>query len=56
MPQGMIWLVLVLCVFAPWRALFCQPPEPVWNTDYPKALAEARRTGKPLFVVITCRH
>jgi hypothetical protein len=27
-----------------------------WHTDYAKALAEARRTGKPLFVVITCRH
>jgi hypothetical protein len=27
-----------------------------WDTDYAKALAEARRTGKPLFVVITCRH
>jgi hypothetical protein len=27
-----------------------------WHTDYAKALAEARRSGKPLFVVITCRH
>jgi hypothetical protein len=27
-----------------------------WHTDYAKALAEARRSGKPLFVVFTCRH
>ena len=27
-----------------------------WHTDYAKALAESRRGGKPLFVVITCRH
>jgi hypothetical protein len=27
-----------------------------WHTDYAKALAESRRSGKPLFVVITCRH
>jgi hypothetical protein len=27
-----------------------------WHTDFTKALAEARRSGKPLFVVITCRH
>jgi hypothetical protein len=27
-----------------------------WHTDYAKALAEARQTGKPLFVVFACLH
>jgi hypothetical protein len=27
-----------------------------WHTDYDKALAEARQSGKPLFVVFACLH
>ena len=26
-----------------------------WRTDYAKAKAEAKRTGKPLFVVFRCQ-
>jgi hypothetical protein len=29
--------------------------KPVWQTDYARARAEARRTGKPLFVVFRCQ-
>jgi hypothetical protein len=32
------------------------PEEPRWHEDYEQARAEARRTGKPLFVVFRCRH
>jgi hypothetical protein len=28
-------------------------PEAAWQTDYAKALAEARQTGKPIFAVFT---
>jgi hypothetical protein len=28
-------------------------PEPPWHTDYAKALADARKSGKPLFAVFT---
>lgn len=36
-----------------------RPPRPDpakfgWFTDYPKALAEAKRTGKPIFLVFRC--
>jgi hypothetical protein len=27
-----------------------------WHTDYAKAIAEARQSGKPLFVVFACLH
>jgi len=27
-----------------------------WQTDYAKALTEARQTNKPLFVVFACLH
>lgn len=29
--------------------------KPTWHSDYPQALAEAKRTGKPLFVVFRCQ-
>jgi hypothetical protein len=28
-------------------------PEAAWQTDYTKALAEARQSGKPIFAVFT---
>jgi hypothetical protein len=31
-----------------------QAKAPSWRTDYAAARAEARRTGKPLFVVFRC--
>ncbi len=32
-----------------------QVKRPLWHTDYARARAEARRTGKPLFVVFRCQ-
>ena len=29
--------------------------KPTWHTDLTKARAEAKRTGKPLFVVFRCQ-
>jgi hypothetical protein len=29
--------------------------KPIWRTDYAAARAEAKRTGKPLFVVFRCQ-
>jgi hypothetical protein len=50
MPSGRILVILAfltpLCVQQP-------DPESVWQTDYAKALAEARTTGKPIFAVFT---
>ena len=34
----------------------CLAEEPGWMTDYAKALAKARETGKPLFAVIRCER
>ena len=35
---------------------FAQPAvKPVWMSDYTKAMAEAKRTGKILFVVFRCQ-
>jgi hypothetical protein len=33
-----------------------QEKEPVWRTDYDKARAEARQSGKPLLVVFRCER
>lgn len=31
-----------------------EPARYGWHTDYPSARAEARRTGKPIFLVFRC--
>ncbi len=31
-------------------------PDAAWHDSYAKGLAEARQTGKPLFVVLACLH
>jgi hypothetical protein len=45
----------ISCWFAFGRQDF-RTPEGAWHDDYAKALAEAKQTGKLLFVVITCPH
>jgi hypothetical protein len=40
--------LLAACCLAPARQAAEEPP---WHADYAKALAEARRTGKPLLVL-----
>lgn len=42
-------LSLLLLTAALGAALPGQPPDPPWHGDYGKALAEAQRTGKPIF-------
>ena len=34
----------------------CVAEEPGWITNYPKARAKARKTGKPIFAVIRCER
>jgi hypothetical protein len=29
---------------------------PTWHTDFAEALALAKKTDRPLFVVLSCRH
>jgi hypothetical protein len=41
--------IAFLAPLAGWQA----DPEAAWQTDYAKALAEARQTGKPIFAVFT---
>jgi hypothetical protein len=43
---------VLVCAISAWLG----PPAQPWHTDFAKALAEARQTGKPVFVTITCRH
>lgn len=33
-----------------------EPPAPHWFTDVAAAQKEAKKTGKPLFVVFRCEH
>ena len=51
MPLGRCLLTLAFLVpLAGWQA---PDPESAWHSDYAKALAEARQTGKPIFAVFT---
>jgi hypothetical protein len=51
MPLGRCLVTLAfLLPLAGWQSA---DPEPPWHTDYAKALAEARSTGKPIFAVFT---
>jgi hypothetical protein len=43
-----------LIVAAPVFAQKGNPKATGWHTDYAAARAEAKRTGKPLFVVLRC--
>jgi hypothetical protein len=51
-PCHLVMSLIVACLVLPASSDGQSP----WRTDYAKALAEARQSGKPLFVVITCRH
>ena len=33
-----------------------EPPAPHWFADFAEAQKEAKKTGKPLFVVFRCEH
>jgi hypothetical protein len=33
-----------------------EPPAPHWFTDFAAAQRDAKKTGKPLFVVFRCEH
>jgi hypothetical protein len=50
------WLLAVAALAAPTVNNADAAPEKVagWQSDYQAARAEARRTGKPLFVVLRC--
>ncbi len=48
----MLALLAALALSAP-----ADKPDPKkhgWHTDYPAALAEAKRTGKPIMLVFRC--
>ena len=47
-------VVVSLLVVAPAFAQKVNPKATGWHTDYAAARAEARRTGKPLFVTFRC--
>jgi hypothetical protein len=49
-----IAVVVSLIVAAPLFAQKVNPKATGWYTDYASARAEARRTGKPLFVAFRC--
>jgi hypothetical protein len=50
----MRWLSGVALGLASLLAAEARAQAPPWRTDYAAARAEARRTGKPLFVVFRC--
>jgi hypothetical protein len=47
-------VVLSLFLAAPAFAQKVNPKATGWHTDYASAVAEAKRTGKPLFVAFRC--
>jgi hypothetical protein len=49
-----IALTIGLLVAAPAFAQKVNPKATGWHTDYAAARAEAKRTGKPLFVAFRC--
>lgn len=50
--RAAVFVSLVLA--APALAQRPNPKASGWHTDYPSARAEAKRTGKPLFVAFRC--
>jgi hypothetical protein len=51
---GLAVIVACCCLVSGQQIL--RNPEVAWHSDYAKALAEARQTGKPLFIVLACLH
>lgn len=49
-----IALIVSLVAITPAFAQKVNPQATGWHTDYASAKAEAKRTGKPLFVVFRC--
>ena len=47
-------VLIVLVLASPAFAQRKAPSATGWHTDYAAARAEAKRTGKPLFVVFRC--
>jgi hypothetical protein len=47
-------VVVSLLIAAPAFAQKANPKSTGWHSDYAAARAEARRTGKPLFVAFRC--
>jgi len=47
-------VVACCCLASAWQDI--RSPDAAWHIDYGKALAEARQSGKPLFVVFACLH
>jgi hypothetical protein len=47
-------LIASFLIAAPALAQKVNPKATGWHTDYASALAEAKRTGKPLFVAFRC--
>jgi hypothetical protein len=47
-------VVVSLLLTAPVFAQRVNPKATGWHTDYASALAEAKRSGKPLFVAFRC--
>jgi len=47
-------LIATLLVASPVFAQKVNPKATGWHTDYATAKAEAKRTGKPLFVAFRC--
>jgi hypothetical protein len=46
--------LLLLPALAPAAPPKIDPAKYGWHTDYEKATAEAKRTGKPIFLVFRC--
>jgi hypothetical protein len=53
--SAMMAVAVVSCCFV-FAQQDARNPDAAWHTDYAKALEEARKTGKPLFVTFACLH
>ncbi len=50
------WLLLGVCFTLLTGAGPDEPRAPHWFSDFAAAQKEAKKTGKPLFVVFRCEH
>jgi hypothetical protein len=55
-PLAPVLFALVLLVGPPAGLPAKEKPESRWLTDYDKARATARESGKPIFLVFRCEH
>ena len=54
MKRAVAGIALVLIAANSARAADADPARYGWHTDYAAARAEAKRTGKPIFLVFRC--